>query len=97
MTVYKLHGALAVMIAAGQGRLPVCIDKPSFRHNCESDGCVILDVEGVAIRTYNRIGDDGGLALRADGSERMLTSAVLDGGCGSSFEKPSVTVKSEPK
>lgn len=88
MTINRLHTLLGAMIAAGHGRRTVCIDKPSFTHNLESDGCVILEVEDAALQTYNRIDDDGGLAVKADGSERTLTSLVLDGGGDSSLNRP---------
>jgi hypothetical protein len=86
MTIGRLHKLLGAMVETGHGRRSVCVDKPSFQHNCESDGCVILEVEGGAIRTYNRIADDGGLALKANGEERMITGLVLHGDMGSSFD-----------
>lgn len=85
MTVNKLYELLHKLVIQGHGRKSVCIDKPSFAHNLENDGCVILEVESAQVRTYNRIGDDGGHALKADGSERLITSLVLDGGGESSF------------
>ena len=85
MTVNKLHKLLGELIAQGYGRQRVCVDKPSFRDNRESDGCVVLEVCDAQLRTYNLMDGDGAHALRADGTERMLTSLVLDGGCGSSF------------
>lgn len=87
MTINRLHRLLGAMVAAGHGRRSVCVDKPSFRHNCESDGCVILEVESAAIHTYNRIGDDGDLAVKANGEERMITGLVLEGGDGSSLQR----------
>jgi hypothetical protein len=46
---------------------------------------VILDVSSADIQTYPRIDDDGCIATRKDGSERMLTSLVLVGDGESSF------------
>jgi hypothetical protein len=87
ITINRLHKLLGKLIAEGHGRRPVCIDKPSFTHNLESDGCVILEVESAEIHSYRRLDDDGGTAINADGSERMLTSLVLDGGGESSLNR----------
>lgn len=85
MTVNKLYEFLHKLVVTGHGRKDVCIDKHSFGHALERDGCVILEVRSAVMRTYNRMDDDGGLALLADGTERMITSVVLDGGGESSF------------
>jgi len=79
MTVSQLQKYLTTLVLAGHERRQVCIDKVSFRHNLEPDGCVILEVCAAEMRTYPRIDDDGGIALRKDGTERMLTSVVLFG------------------
>lgn len=86
ITINKLHRLLGQMIADGHGRKSVCIDKPTFTHNLETDGCVILEVCKAEIATYPRIDDDGGIALRADGSERHITSAVLYGNSHPAWE-----------
>jgi hypothetical protein len=88
MTINKLHKLLGELIAQGYGRRDVCIDKASFSHNLESDGCVILLVTRGEMRTYHRIDDDGGIATNKDGTERYLTSLVLTGEGESSFPTP---------
>lgn len=82
MTLNKLHKLLGKLIEQGHGRREVCVDKPTFRDNRESDGCVILDVTGVQVLTYYRLDDDGSIALAKDGSERMITGVVLYGSSG---------------
>ena len=66
MTAIRLRNELNKLIAKGWGRSKVCVNKPTFAHNCEGDGCVILDVEQVilevdprnvpAIRAYEAVG-----------------------------------------
>lgn len=86
MTVNRLHKLLGAMVADGHGRRSVCVDKPSFKHNCETDGCVILEVYTAKIRTYPRIDDDGGIAVKTNGEERTITGLVLGGADRSSFD-----------
>lgn len=79
MTVIKLHKLLAALIAQGHGRKPVHIDKPTFRDNCESDGCVILPVCALDLRWINETDGDGGIVTNADGTERGRMTLVLGG------------------
>lgn len=79
ITVNRLHKMLGKVIANGHGRAPVCIDKQTFSSNLESDGCCILQVDGVEILWINLADDDGGIAMNADGTERGRTTVVLYG------------------
>lgn len=79
MTVKKLHAALEILIQAGAGRRKVVIDKETYRHPLESDGCVLLDVARVRMQTNPIIDDDGGTTLNKDGTERTQQSVVLSG------------------
>lgn len=85
MTVNKLYEILFKLVKEGHGRKDVYIDKPSFSDNRESDGCVILPVGLADLKTFHRIADDGGIALKADGTERYITACVLTGDGESSF------------
>ncbi len=80
MTVQKLHRLLGQAIEQGHARTRVAINKPTFAHALEGDGCVILDVEKGAIDRIPRIGDDGGTAFDTRGQERSYWAFVLDGG-----------------
>jgi len=80
MTVNKLYHMLTQLIAQGHGRRPVCVDKATFRHNCEADGITILEVCGAAIIAHGMDDGDGGRKLRTDGSEVERLSLVLWGG-----------------
>lgn len=88
MTVAKLHKILSVFIAKGEGRCRVCVNKPSFRHTLEDDGCVILDVESVDIHQMPLIDPDGGMAVTARGQERTFRCLVFDGGNDPSLDPP---------
>lgn len=93
LTINRLHKLLSEMIAEGHGRRSVCIDKSTFTHNLEEDGCVILEVCRAKVLTYRRIDDDGGTALRADGTERTITGAVLIGDSEPFNPEPDSTTK----
>jgi hypothetical protein len=88
VTVNQLYKLLGNLVARGHGRRRVCIDKPSFRHNLEDDGAVILDVSHGEIRSYPLLDGDGWVATKANGEERMITSLVLTGEADSSFPTP---------
>lgn len=79
MTVIKLHKLLGKMIEQGHGRKRVCINKATFKHPLESDGCVTLDIAKVGIQNYPLLDGDGGPKFRADGSESTCTTAVISG------------------
>ena len=87
MTVNQLHKLLGRLIAQGHGRRAVMVDKPSFRDNRESDGCVILPAWRGCIKTYPLLDDDGAIATRADGTERDFTGLVLIGESGPTGEE----------
>ncbi len=79
LTVARLSKLLADEVASGNGRLPVCIDKPTFSHNLESDGCVILDVDGLRVESVRQLDDDGGTKYDSKGRECYRTCLVLHG------------------
>lgn len=80
MTVTTLHKLLTKAIAQGRGRLRVAVNKPSFTHPLERDGCVFIDVEKAEIETVYLVGPDGGTAVDSRGRERTVTFFALDGG-----------------
>lgn len=80
MTVQELHRKLSALIEQGQGRMPVTVNKASFRHALEPDGAVVLDVRGADIQWVPWIDDDGGVKLCKDGSESGRHTVVLHGG-----------------
>ena len=81
-TIAKLHKELQKLIDQGHGRKIVNINKASFQHNLESDGGVIMEVEGLGIQTVPVIDDDGGTKWNKDGSEASMTVLVLAGASG---------------
>jgi len=82
MTVNKLYELLHKLVVTGHGRKPVYVDKPSFHSNLEADGCVLLPAWKASLETFPRIDDDGGVATRADGSERSITALLIVGDSG---------------
>lgn len=82
MTVQKLHTLLGKLIEQGSGRLPICVNKPTFSHNLEGDGCVILNICGVKTEWIPNIDGDGGMKVNKDGSESGRTTAILFGEAG---------------
>jgi hypothetical protein len=80
MTVAALHKRLGELIAAGHGRKPLCVNKPTFYDACESDGAVILEVHGVeGPRWIPTADDDGGTKWNKDGTESGKKIVVLYG------------------
>ena len=79
MTINRLHKILSALIADGQGRRGVCIDKRTFRHPLEEDGAVILDVKKAETAHHGIVDDDGGTKLLYDGREAGRVSLVLSG------------------
>ena len=80
MTVIQLHKLLTKAIASGKGRLRVAVNKPSFTHPLEEDGCVFIDVSSTEVKTVPLMDDDGGIAVTGRGLERTVTFFALDGG-----------------
>lgn len=80
MTVARLHKQLSEMVQSGQGWMKVAVNKRSFYHPLESDGAVILDVESASHEWVPLTDDDGGTAMRKDGTERGSMRLVIDGG-----------------
>lgn len=85
-TVKALHKRLGKLIDEGHGRKIVCIDKSSFQHNLETDGCVILEVSGLGVKWVPTMDGDGGTAYRSDGYEAGRTMLVLAGDAGANMK-----------
>lgn len=85
-TVARLHKELGKLVEAGHGRKIVHINKSSFQHNLESDGCVIMELAGLGIQIVPVIDDDGGTKWNKDGSEASMTVLVLAGGMGANIK-----------
>lgn len=79
MTVARLHKILSKAIADGCGRLPVCVNKETFTHNLEMDGCVVLPVNVAIIQSVVQIDDDGGTKVDSKGRECYRRNMVLMG------------------
>lgn len=79
MTISKLNKYLTQLIAEGHGRKQVLVDKRSFRHPLEADGCMILPVDEATIETFNIADDDGGTKVTTRGVECTQTGLVLYG------------------
>lgn len=79
MTVKALHKLLGALIEQGHGRKPVLVNKPTFEHNLEGDGCVMLDVCGIEKSWVYTVDEDGGTKINQDGSESGRTCVVLYG------------------
>ena len=80
MTVARLHKMLGELVADGQGRRPVCVNKASFYHPLEGDGVAILDVTEAKADTITMADDDGWTATNTDGSEKTRKVFVIGGG-----------------
>jgi len=79
MTLNQLHKQLGALIDKGHGRRQVCIDKRSFQHNLEPDGCVILPVCRTDTRWIVELDGDGCAVINKDGSEHGETTVILGG------------------
>lgn len=86
ITVNQLHKMLGKLVENGHGRLPMCVDKSSFQHNCESDGVVILPVDQCEVEYVLQSDDDGGVKENQDGSESQRRTAVLRGDAGHGYK-----------
>lgn len=81
-TINKLHAELGRLIKQGHGRRIVHVDKDTFRHNLEPDGCTVLAVAGLGIVWVPTMDDDGGTKWNKDGTESGRTMLVLAGDAG---------------
>lgn len=79
MTINQLHKLTAKLKDQGLGRRVVHIDKSTFSHPLESDGCLVLEVETADMHTFNILDDDGFTAVNAKGAEVYYTGLVLYG------------------
>lgn len=79
MTINQLHKITAKLIEQGSGRRKVCINKRTFRHPLESDGCTILDVEKGDMKGFEISDDDGGAAIDSRGCVKTSMALVLEG------------------
>ena len=79
MTLNQLHKQLSTLIQQGFGRRHVCIDKESFTHNLEGDGCTILPVCRVDTALIPQIDGDGWTITNKDGTERERFTVILGG------------------
>lgn len=79
LTVNQLHKMLGRLIEDGNGRLPVCVNKPSFAHALEADGCSILNAYGIRVEAIYMSDDDGGIKCTKAGREVTQRTAVLFG------------------
>jgi RNase adaptor protein for sRNA GlmZ degradation len=79
-TVARLHKLLGELVANGHGRKPVVINKRTFKHPLEDEGCVMIDVRSIeGPRWICTLDDDGGSKINADGSEAGKRVVVLIG------------------
>lgn len=97
MNVNSLHKALTTLIEMGHGHKPVAINKDTFRHPLEGDGCLVLPVEHVEIDWILQLDDDGGTAMNKDGSERGKSVVVLSGEKPRTTKRRQLTARGEAK
>jgi hypothetical protein len=103
ITVNQLHKMLGKLIASGQGRVPIVIDKPTFTHNLESEGCVLLMPSGIVLKSCPMSDGNGGIEENKDGSESCRTMAILYGAsataesAGTGKEPHELAVEAEAK
>ena len=83
ITVNQLYKMMGELIESGEGRRQVCIDKTTFAHNCESDGCVILQVDGCRVQDVIQMQDDS--FIDDTGNEHYKRCVVLFGGHGTGY------------
>lgn len=79
MTLNKLHKEIENLIIAGYGRKKVMINKRTFTHPLESDGCCILPITNLNVQTYNIFNEDGGLGHGKNDDEKFEQAIVLSG------------------
>lgn len=79
MTLNALYKELGKLIEGGCGRMQVAIDKTTFTHNLEGDGCVILNVCHVDWKPIIQMDGDGGHKIDSKGRECYRKTVVLYG------------------
>ena len=85
ITINQLKKILDKQVEAGNGRLPVCVNKETFKSNLESDGCCILEVCGLRVERIAMLDGDGFTKTTKAGLEVDRKTAVLFGGGGVGF------------
>lgn len=86
MTVKNLHAFLTRALKNGHARTRVVVNKASFTHPLEPDGCVLIDAHHVEITRVDLMNEDGGIAFDCRGQQRSFRALVIDGG-----NDPSIT------
>ena len=79
MTVGSAYKILGEQIKQGHSRKKLCVNKPSFIHPLEQDGCVILPVEKVEVVSIEIVDGDGCTKFRKSGEACSSTVCVLYG------------------
>lgn len=79
MTANKFLKILQKLIKEGHGREQIYVNKATFNHVLESDGCVILDVENIELHCFPVFDADGGHEIDKRGEEKMEHSLVIVG------------------
>jgi len=81
VTIGKLHKELGKLITKDKklARKKVVINKRTFTHPLELDGCCMLDVKSIEIKEYNILNDDGGLGHGINDVEKFTSALVLSG------------------
>jgi hypothetical protein len=79
MQVRTLYKKLGEEIKKGFGHRKVMIDKTTFKHPLESDGCCILPIHETDMHLYPILNDDGGLSHGDRGEEKYELALVLYG------------------
>lgn len=79
ITVNKLNKLTSKLIREGHGRKVVHVNKNTFTHDLEQDGCIVLPVETVEINWIPTIDDNGRFKENQNGSESGKTLCVLRG------------------
>lgn len=69
MTAGRLYRELGLIIKKHGDRIPVAIDKRTFTHPLEADGCCMLDVHDVVTKYITIMDDDGGTKTTKAGRE----------------------------
>lgn len=82
MTVNRLHKLLGKLIDEGHGKKPVCVDKSTFTHNLEQDGCTVIELCGLGVFGIRQADGDGGTKVDAKGHECFRQTCVLVGPSG---------------